>query len=174
MKCPFCGYENISGADECDSCGEDLTAFDGVRPRDPLEKSMVHDPILSVARCKTWTAPETASILEVARNMDHGNNCCLIMRGKELVGIATERDILTKALLKDFDLATTPITKIMTPKPDILNSDDKIVIALNKMAIGGYRHIPVRTQQGTYQVISGRDILAYLATRFADASRVRE
>jgi CBS domain-containing protein len=173
MKCPFCGYENITGADECDSCGEDLTAFDGVRPKDLLEKGLVRDPILSVAKCKTWTAPETASILECAKKMDHGNNCCLIVRGDQLIGIATERDILMKALLKDFDLAKTPITKIMTPNPDILNSQDKIVHALNKMAIGGYRHIPIRLDDGSYQVISGRDILAYLATRFSDVAGIR-
>jgi CBS domain-containing protein len=173
MKCPFCGFENIGGADECESCGEDLTAFDGVRPKDPLEKSLVRDSILEVAKCQTWTAPETASILEVARGMDHGNNCCLIMRGDELIGIATERDILTKALHKDFDLEKTPITKIMTPNPDILTSEDKIVHARNKMAIGGYRHIPIRQPDGSYQVISGRDILAYLANRFPDVVGIR-
>jgi CBS domain-containing protein len=169
MNCPFCGYDNIAGVDTCESCGEDLTAFDGVRPRDLLEKGMIKDPLLDVAQCETWFAAPDTPIHQVAQKMDRENNCCLIMDGEKLLGIVTVRDVLSKALLKDFDLKTTPISKIMTPEPDILNSNDKLVHALNLMAIGGYRHVPVKKPEGGYQVISVRDFIAYLAKQFPKA-----
>lgn len=163
MKCPFCGDENIGGVDACENCGEDLTAFDGVQPEDSLEEGLIKDPLLAAATCHTWSTPATTSVAEVAQKMDQNNQCCLVMEGKELVGIVTERDILQKFLFKGHDLKTTPIVTIMTPKPEILHAQDNIVHALNKMAMGGYRHIPVLKSDGSYQVISVRDVLAYLA-----------
>ncbi|MDX1386265.1 MAG: CBS domain-containing protein [bacterium] len=169
MNCPFCGYDNIAGSDSCESCGEDLTAFDGVRPQDSLEEGLVKDSLLDVAKCDTWSTTADTTILQVAEKMDRDNNCCLIMDGDTLLGIVTMRDILSKALLKDFDLASTPISKIMTPNPDILFGEDKLVHALNLMAVGGYRHVPIKRPEGGYQVISVRDIIAYLAKQFPGA-----
>lgn len=174
MKCPFCGQENIAGTDECESCGEDLTAFDGVRPHDLLEKGLVKEQLLNVAKCKTWLVAESTPIFEVAQKMDQDNNCCLIARNKELVGVVTVRDILQKAILRGFDLKKTPISQIMTPNPDVLTPEDKVVHALNKMAMGGYRHVPIRLAEGKYQVISVRDILAYLADKLPEVTGVRK
>ena len=174
MKCPFCGNSNITGADTCESCSEDLTAFDGVRPQDSLEEGLVRDAILDVARCETWMTTGDTTILEAAKQMDKDNNCCLVMDGENLLGVLTVRDILQKATLKDFDLSKTPISKIMTPNPDILNWEDKLVHALNKMAIGGYRHVPVKRPDRSYQVISVRDILAYLADKFPNVVGIHE
>ena len=169
MKCPFCGHENIAGSDTCDSCSEDLTAFDGVQPRDSLEEGMIKDSLLEAAKCHTSLTNPDASIMEVAKMMDQDNNCCLVMDGEKLAGIVTMRDILQKAILKDFDLSKTPISTIMTADPDILHSDDKLVYALNMMAVGGYRHVPIKRPEGGFQVISVRDIIAYLAAQFPEA-----
>lgn len=165
MKCPFCGEENIEGVDTCENCGEDLTAFGGVQPQDTLEEGLVKDPILSAAQCRTWTTDVSTSIWEVAQNMDHNNQCCLVLEKGKLAGIVTERDILQKTLFKNLDLKSTPISEIMTKKPECLNAEDKLVYALNKMAMGGYRHVPIHKPDGSYQVISVQDVLAYLVKR---------
>ena len=166
MNCPFCGYENIPGADNCESCEEDLTAFDGLTPRDKLEKGMIKDNLLDVAKCASQIVSANTPIWDVAQKMDQDNNCSLVTDGENLIGIVTVRDILQKAILKPFDIKTTPISEIMTPNPDTLNPDDKIVHALNHMAVGGYRHIPIKIGNNKYQVISVRDIIAYLAQKF--------
>lgn len=171
MKCPFCGDENIQGADTCESCGEDLTAFDGVRPKDSLEKSLVKDTIGSIAKCEPMTVSKEASIKEVASGLDRENTCCLVMDGSKLIGVVTMRDYLQKVMLKEIDIDKTPITEIMTPYPEILRPEDKIAIALNKMAIGGYRHVPIDLGNNQFGVVSVRDVLAYLAEMFPEAVR---
>jgi len=166
MKCPFCGHKNIQGVDTCDSCGEDLTAFDGVKPKDSVERGLVKDPILSVAKCKTLSVPPNTPLIDIAEKMGEDNQCFLVTEGKKLVGIVTVRDILQKVIHRGFDLKTTPVRKIMTPNPDTLTKEDKVVHALNKMSLGGYRHVPVLKEDETYQVISVRDIITYLAAKF--------
>ncbi len=174
MKCPFCGYENISGVDTCDHCDEDLTAFDGVRPKDPLERSLVKDPISSITKSKILPVSPDTPIRKVAEGLNQENRCGLVMDGDKLVGIITAWDLLHRVLFKKVDLDKTPISEIMTPNPETLNPDDKIVSALNKMAIGGYRHVPIRMGDNQYGVVSIRDILGYLALRFPDVVGVHE
>jgi len=168
MKCPFCGYDNISGTDSCENCEEDLTAFDGVQPRDSLENSLIKDLVKDVAKCEALVVSKDTAIQKVAEGINHDNKCCLVMDGVDLVGVVTLRDFLQRAMLKDFDLGKTPISKIMTPNPDVLNAEDKVVLALNKMAIGKYRHVPIAMGKGKYSVISVRDIISYLAEMFPD------
>lgn len=169
MKCPFCGQENIQGVDNCDSCGEDLTAFDGVKPKDSLELGLVKDALLDVARCKTLLVPPETPLKEIAEKMGEDNQCFLVAEGKKLIGIVTMRDILQRVIHRGFDLNTTPVKKIMTANPDTLTHEDKIVHALNKMSLGGYRHVPILKEDGGYQVISVRDIISYLADKFTAA-----
>jgi CBS domain-containing protein len=169
MKCPFCGYKNISGVDSCESCGEDLTAFDGIRPQDSFERSLVKDTVGPIAKCDPLIVSPSTPIKEVAQELNRDNRCGLIVEREKLVGIVTIRDILQKALLKDMDLSKTPVAEIMTPNPETLNPEDKIALALNKMAIGGYRHIPIIRGKNNYGVISVRDIIGYLAEMFPDA-----
>ncbi len=166
MKCPFCGHENIKGVDTCESCNEDLTQFDGTHPKDSLEQGLVKDPILDVAKCNTWAVSPETPLVEVAEKLGQDNQCCLVVEGKKLIGIVTVRDILQKVIHRGFDLKTTPIKKIMTPNPDTLTKEDKLVHALNKMSMRGYRHVPILKDDGNYQVISVRDIISYLAQKF--------
>jgi CBS domain-containing protein len=109
--------------------------------------------------------PETP-VKEVVQHLAQENRCVLVMSGQKLLGIVTERDILFKVMDKKRDLEKIPISEIMTPNPETLKLTDKIVHALNKMSIGGFRHIPIVDGEKKIRVISVRDILAYLAEMF--------
>jgi CBS domain-containing protein len=58
-----------------------------------------------------------------------------------------------------------PISQFMTPSPVTLETSDKIAFALQKMNVGGYRHLPILFQGKLAGVISIRDILRYLTER---------
>ncbi len=174
MKCPFCSHENIGGADECEDCGEDLTAFDGIRPKTTFEKSLMKDTLETLQSSPpTMVTPDTP-ILKVAELLTKENRAILIMQNETLLGIVTERDILFKAMGKAEDLSKKPISEIMTPQPETLESTDKIAYAINKMSIGGFRHIPVTKGGKLYRLIGVRDILAYLAEMFPDAVGIHQ
>ena len=56
----------------------------------------------------------------------------------------------------------------MTPNPQTLRLDAKIAFALQRMDLGGFRHVPVVSRHNEpVGVISVRDILDYLTERTA-------
>ena len=109
----------------------------------------------------------TSTVAEAIQAMnDHHTGCVLVQRAGKLVGIFTERDVLTKAFYRD-DCRTACVEEVMTADPESLLVDDGIAFALNKMSVGGYRHIPIVQNDGTpVGVLSVRDIVDFLVELF--------
>ena len=173
MKCPFCGHHNIAGADDCEDCGEDLTAFDGVRPATRLEKSLVRDALESLPGKAPVVVEPGTPLGEIAVHLARENRSILVTEGRRLIGIVTERDLLFKVLGKIPNWRHLPISDFMTPEPETLEFSDKIAYALHKMAIGGYRHLPLLKEGKPERVVSVRDILEYLAEMFPEETKIR-
>lgn len=70
---------------------------------------------------------------------------CLLVVDDEgcLIGIFTERDLLNRVVGHPVDLAVARIDKYMTANPETLAADDRLAWALNRMHVGGYRHVPI-------------------------------
>jgi len=60
-----------------------------------------------------------------------------------LAGIITERDIVRRVVGRSEPLEEMIVEKFMTPDPECLNINDPISFALNLMAVGEFRHIPL-------------------------------
>jgi len=84
----------------------------------------------------------------------------IIDSGGALLGILTERDLMTKVLAKALDPATTLVTKVMTPRPQCVGPEMKVADAVLIMMERGFRHLPV-VSDGTkiLGVFSARDAL---------------
>jgi CBS domain-containing protein len=89
-------------------------------------------------------ARSTAEVLRLLRDL--GRGAVLICRGEKLEGIFTERDAL-RLLASGADLSQ-PIETVMTPNPISALQSDSIGAAISKMAINGYRRLPVVDDQG--------------------------
>jgi len=83
----------------------------------------------------------------------------IIDSGGALLGILTERDLMTKVLAKALDPATTPVTKVMTPRPQCVGPEMKVADAVLIMIERGFRHLPV--------VSAGSKILGVFSARDA-------
>lgn len=118
------------------------------------------------ARCLSPDAPVQEAI-DLMR--EHSIGAVLVLDGDELAGIFTERDVLLKCLDGVMDLSTTPLSEVMTPSPETVSSGAGIAYALNLMHTGGYRHIPVESKDGTWQIVSIRDIVSWVVDLFPDA-----
>lgn len=68
--------------------------------------------------------------------------CILILSGESLVGIFTERDLITRVLGQrgTMDLA---VSELMTPKPEVARTDEPIKVVLSRFMQKGMRHLPV-------------------------------
>ena len=75
---------------------------------------------------------------------------------------------LTGEIGSKLDLETTPVDRFMTENPEALRLADSIVFALNKMSLGGFRHVPLVDDEGRpVGVISVKDIVDYIADFFS-------
>jgi len=166
IACPLCGAENTEGSDLCDQCQHSLTDMSRPNPRTPVERGLLKDRIESLSPKKPLTvAPET-SVGEVLKKMANNSiGCVMIVQGDNLLGIFSERDALMKLNIDATRMADQPIRAVMTPDPVTLESRDKIAFALQKMNVGGYRHVPITSGGQLTGVISIRDILGYLTER---------
>jgi CBS domain-containing protein len=55
-----------------------------------------------------------------------------------------------------------PVSEFMTAGPETLPPDAPVTFAINKMDVGGYRHIPVVQGERMLGVISARDVIRHL------------
>jgi CBS domain-containing protein len=92
----------------------------------------------------------------------------LVQRDGKLVGIFTERDVLTRVAFRDGN-RDLKVESVMTRSPETLEANETIAFALNKMSVGGFRHIPIVDGDGKPTgVISVRNIVDFLAELFPE------
>jgi CBS domain-containing protein len=168
MNCPSCGHENIDGNDRCENCLASFRQLDipSAAASEGLARSVMADNLNQLEKdAPVCVAPETAAI-EVARLMrDSNSGCALVVEGRKLVGIFTEHDVLLKLTGEPGkSLAPgAPVKDVMSPNPEILNEQDSVAEAVNKMSLGRYRHLPFKHADGSYAVASIKSVLKYIA-----------
>ena len=64
-------------------------------------------------------------------------------------------------------LDTLNVGDFMTPDPVVLRHDDPIALAIHKMAVGGFRHIPIIDDGRPTGVVTARDVFHHLAEGLA-------
>jgi CBS domain-containing protein len=111
---------------------------------------------------------ETDNSLEeaVVAMRSQGVGCVLVMEDHKLVGIFTERDLLTKVIGSPVEYSRA-VREFMTPHPTALHPDDSVADAIQLMDEGGHRDVPLVDEQGR---LLGRlevsNIIDFLAESF--------
>jgi CBS domain-containing protein len=83
----------------------------------------------------------------------------LIMQGRLLSGILTERDVL-RAAASGNDLTSSPVSAWMTKDPEQASPDTLAEDAVQLMLLHGFRHLPVTEECEVRGVVSLRDLAA--------------
>jgi CBS domain-containing protein len=137
-----------------------------------LGAAILHQPIRELATLKpAICVPPGTSIRSAIERMQHsGVGCVLVEDDAKLIGIFTERDVLTRVVGAAIDVDRTPVAAIMTPDPEALSPDDRVTYALNRMSVGGFRHIPLVDERGRpVGVVSMRNVVDYIVDLFGGA-----
>src|SRR6185369_6694174 len=134
--------------------------------RKVLDSRTIHEPVRLLNPRTPLTVRSTATLRDaVAIMREHHIGCVLVVDGERLVGILTERDLLLK-MVENADLSE-PVSGFMTRDPETLELDDPIVWALNRMSVGGYRHVPLVDRDGRpVGILSVKDIVHYIVALF--------
>jgi CBS domain-containing protein len=89
-------------------------------------------------------APQ-ANVWEAACAMTRANcGSVLVMEPPDrLLGIVTERDLMTRVLARELDPKQTTLAQIMTPHPQCVTPETKVSDAVLIMIERGFRHLPI-------------------------------
>ena len=83
-------------------------------------------------------------------------------KAKRIVGIFTERDLVTRALPAR-GWARAPLAKFMTASPEVLRTKDPVAYALNKMSVGNFRHVPLVDDAGRPAgIVTAGDLMDFI------------
>jgi CBS domain-containing protein len=132
------------------------------RHRD-VGREMLQTPLSEIRRAPPVTVAPDATVARAAELMRQKKvSAVLVKKGKALVGIFTERDLVSRAMTaKAFTRA--PVKKFMSPAPETLKLTAPVAYALNKMSVGRFRHVPLVNADGSLAgVVSIRDIIDFI------------
>ena len=105
------------------------------------------------------TGPDEPVAVAAAAMVRQGVGSALIMQGRFLVGILTERDVL-RAAASGSDLTHSPVSAWMTRDPEQASPDTTLEDAAQLMLLHGFRHLPVLEGREVRGVVSLRDLAA--------------
>jgi CBS domain-containing protein len=84
-----------------------------------------------------------------------------VMDGERLVGIFSERDVLTRVVAANRRPETTLLSEVMTVEPFIVGPDDPVERCMVAMKHHGFRHLPICDGERLVGFISLRDLLLH-------------
>ena len=106
------------------------------------------------------TLSSEASVGDAAKVMVRGGfGSVVVVQGRMLLGILTERDVLRAAAAED-DLRAASVERWMTPEPDTALPDLDTEEAVSLMLSRGFRHLPVVLDGELLGMVSLRDVLS--------------
>jgi CBS domain-containing protein len=162
MRCPACGFDNLIGADTCDNCGAEIAGHDVPQSALTFHGRLLGEHLDDLGAPPPLTvSPDTPVDVAIARMQEAEADCVLVTANERLIGIFTDRDAVLRAAGKRLD--AFHVRDFMTPDPVVLRHDDPIAVAIHKMAVGGFRHIPIVENGRPTGVVTARDVFQHLA-----------
>jgi CBS domain-containing protein len=119
-------------------------------------------------------AERRMGVVQAARLMrDHHVGCLVVVdetaAGRRVVGVLTDRDIVTAVVAKEVDAATLTVEDLMSRDVATALGEDSITDLLKTMRHKGLRRMPVTTAQGILVgLVTIDDVLPLLAEQLRD------
>ena len=109
---------------------------------------------------RTVMVPAGSSVADAAREMAaHRIGAVPVVDGERLVGIFSERDLLTRVVASGHDPSRTPVREVMTTELVVASTGESYEDCLRRMQHAGIRHLLVLRDGRLAGVLSLRDLL---------------
>jgi CBS domain-containing protein len=164
MICPNCGHDNLPGDEACQRCSQDLTQLDRPVAHNRVERSLMEDAVGSLHPPEPIAVLPTSCVRDAIQTMLRSNIGALLVvdAAGKLLGIFSERDLMTKVVSPGADYTMLAVGDFMTSNPECVEATSTLALALQKMDVGGYRHLPVVEDGKPVAVLSVRDMLRHI------------
>jgi len=148
--------------------------FEGERrlaPRGAFDASLLRESVRALpARHPLLFAPHhTVTQAMRAMQKEHRGVVLITEDGSSdtrVIGIFTERDVLFRVVDRGRNPMTLALAEVMTRDPECVPVEASVAWVLNKMSVGGFRHVPVVDAGLPAFVVSVRDVVELLVERF--------
>lgn len=137
-----------------------------------IRGALLDDTIAALGPAEPICLGETATVHEAVQTMLARHQAGVLITDSEgkLVGIFTERDVLTRVVGRKLDTRTTALGQVMTRDPEALTASDRVAYAIHCMSVAGYRTVPlVDGGQRPIGVVTVSDVIRWLANLFPEA-----
>jgi CBS domain-containing protein len=142
---------------------QDLRTLDVPLPVGGLQKHLMEDTVGQIPFDRMVIVGPTDSVAHaVSQIKTIGIGQALVVEDGHLVGIFTERDLLYKLAGRAVDLRQIPVSQVMTPDPEAVEEGEEIRVVINKMSVGGYRHVPIVKGNRPVGIISAKAVANYI------------
>jgi CBS domain-containing protein len=99
------------------------------------------------------------SAVEAARTMANENVGSLpVVDGENLVGMVTDRDLVTQVLAKDLDPSKVTVSEVCSENPIVASPDEPLDQALQRMAQEQVRRLPVVADGRLVGILAQADV----------------
>ncbi len=112
-----------------------------------------------------WVSTQASAHDAVAIMAAHRIGCVCVLEGEQLVGIFTERDVLTRVVAAGLDSRETPVARVMTPRPFTVEPSLPLDRAMSLISEKRMRHLPVVDGGRLVGLISIGDVNKWVVER---------
>jgi CBS domain-containing protein len=106
------------------------------------------------------TAAPADRLVDVLRRMSEARvGAVPVLEGQRLVGVFSERDLMTRVVVVGLDPASTRVDAVMTRQVVTADLSESRSECLRKMQQTGCRHLPVLAEGRVIAMLSMRDLL---------------
>ena len=128
---------------------------------DPLERLLEQKAGGQQAALEAVT-PQTSVMEAVGRMNQRSIGSVLVMEGERLVGIFTERDVLTRVLPRQLDPGKTPVSEVMTRQLVTVSPTTTVQEAMMVVTDTRHRHLPVVQGGRVVGMVSTGDLTRWM------------
>ncbi len=120
---------------------------------------LIRDVLGSKSSMVVTVGPD-ATVLEAARMLVHHSfGSLVVVKGGEILGIITERDVLRLAAMDPGAVGSTPVSAAMTTDLVVGLADDEIAYGMAVMTNNRVRHLPVVEGKRLVGIVSIGDLV---------------
>ena len=136
-----------------------------------IRGALFNDTITMLGPAEPICLRETATVAEAIERMLARRQAGVLVVDAEgrLIGIFTERDVLTRVAGRGRDARQTRLAEVMTRDPEALGVNDRVAYAVHSMSVAGYRTVPlVDAEKRPIGVVTVSDVIRWLANLFPE------
>ena len=155
-----------------------MTDFDEIDPEaveselQEIRGALLNDTVAVLGPAEPVCLRESATVQEAIERMLARRHAGVLVvdDAQRLIGIFTERDVLTRVAGQGRDSRHTTLGAVMTRDPDALRASDRVAYAVHSMSVAGYRTVPlIDAERRPVGVVTVSDVIRWLAGLFPEA-----